>query len=573
MRSACHDNSQPATAQPGVRVSFCLLLCAWAGISAAVRAQPLSADPSLAAAIQAQAAGWQAEAAGQPQSIDYYCQAAVHAWKALQPADFVDVTGPRSRAWLLYHDALARIIRLAQQHQQFSPQDGIRLGAGGSPSAVPATFSGFSWQPEDFHQLLVVGEYGTESPRHIHRRAGLGVPLIVVRYQPDEQGHFSARHEFSATAVLHPAGGPADPGAGPALDAMTLEFFDPLTVRTFTTGKYQATLAADLTAPLAMEANQRERTYWQDFFGANAHVAAPKLAFLEPYRPGRIPLVLVHGLLSDAWTWLDVANDLRAVPQIMDRYQIWAFHYPTGVPFLESAAAFREQLHRTISELDPGGADPALRQMVLVGHSMGGLVSKLQVTHSGSTIWSRYVNRPLEQIVATPELRGELQRVFFFEPVPYVRRVVFIGVPHGGSSLASRTIGRIGAACVSVPPEKDLQRRWLLQYNPNTFSPAFNRRFPNSVDLLEPSSPLLAAMRQLPVAAGVQLHSIIGTGYPVAGYGDADGVVPVSSALHGGVQTQRMVHAKHESLHHQPESFEELLAILSIHAAGMHPAR
>lgn len=575
MRSVCNGCTRSPHAFAATGTVALAFIAACAGGATIARAQGTASAGALTIALQTYEAARQAEIGGQPSSVEFYFQAATQSWQALQPEDFSRAeTGPYSPTWNLYHNSLAGLIRVSQLHRRFTPQQGIRLNSQSGYPLAPAMYSGFSWSPQDFQHLLVVGNYQSKSIRQIHRRAGLGVPLVVVRYQPDDSGYFYRRHEFGATVVLHPTVTPPaaepEPGAANA-PSMTLEFFDSVAVRNIPVRGLTVPLAADLTAPLAYEANATERTYWEDFFNTNTNHAKPKLGFIEPYRPGRIPVVLIHGLLSDSQTWLDVANDLRAVPEIMDRYQIWAFHYPTGIPFLASAAALREELYRAVATLDPSAADPALRHMVLVGHSMGGLIAKLQVTYSGSTIWNSYVNRPWEQIVASPDVKAKLQRAFFFDPVPYVRRVAFIGVPHGGSSLASRAVGRIGAACVKLPVEEDKERRLLLQYNPGVFDPSFNRRFPNSIDLLEPNSPLLAAMRRLPVAPGVQLHSIIGTGYPVAGYGDGDGVVPVSSALHAGVQTQRMVHAKHESLHHQAESFEELLAILAIHAAALQP--
>lgn len=162
----------------------------------------------------------------------------------------------------------------------------------------------------------------------------------------------------------------------------------------------------------------------------------PELFFLEPHRPGRIPLVFIHGLLSDPSTWVDQANDLRAIPQVSERYQIWGFRYPTVDPFLQPAAALREQLQQAVTAIDPSGTDPALQNIILVGHSMGGLIAKLQVTYSGTTLWDAFANRPLETIVAEDSIKARLYRDFFFMPSPFVRRVVFVGSPHGGSSLA-----------------------------------------------------------------------------------------------------------------------------------------
>jgi pimeloyl-ACP methyl ester carboxylesterase len=316
-----------------------------------------------------------------------------------------------------------------------------------------------------------------------------------------------------------------------------------------------------------LAASQADQIKLRDLLLPGSSTNPTQLLFVEPYRPGKIPVVFIHGLLSEPSTWADPVNDLRAIPQVTERFQFWDFRYPTATSFLDSAAALRDQLQQAVATVDPLGTDPALRQMVLVGHSMGGLLSKLQVTSSGSAIWSRVANRPLETIVADEGTKARLRRDVFFEPSPFVRRVVFVGTPHGGSSIASNCIGRLTSWYIEPSPELARMHQLLIQNNPNTFSLDVLDGFPNSVDLLEPTSPLLAAMQQMPVNPQVRMHSIIGCGYPMLTAGDSDGVVPVSSARHPGVQTETLVRAWHTEIHRQPETLQALLYILSIHYA------
>ncbi|MFT5299896.1 MAG: triacylglycerol esterase/lipase EstA (alpha/beta hydrolase family) [Mariniblastus sp.] len=156
---------------------------------------------------------------------------------------------------------------------------------------------------------------------------------------------------------------------------------------------------------------------------------------IKPYQPGKIPIMFVHGLLSDPFTWINMANDLTEHPEILERYQLWGFEYATGEPFLKSAAIFRRQLQEAHMQLDPTKSNPAMSQMVLVGHSMGGLVSKLLITESGTQLWDAVSCRPLESIGATPELRGNLADLFFFSHLhwfPALRSLAHrIEVHHG----------------------------------------------------------------------------------------------------------------------------------------------
>jgi len=535
--------------------------------------QAYPVPPTLARAQAAYAQALALEQTDHPGSVDYFFAAISDSWLALSPTAAVAASQPLDpHAWAIYHDSLARLILQGQRHGRLDPRRGLTINTASGPLVIPTRYFGFSWKPDDFHQLLVVGDYRTKRPRHVYRRPGLGVPLVAMRYQNGVGGFLLEQHPFPATAVLRPAihsAGTADSlsatvprDAGPSLD-----FYDSLLIRRVLLSGRELDLAGDITAPLAVGTSRTEQLPFRDLLLPGSSTNPAQLFFLEPYRPGKIPVVFVHGLLSEPSTWADPANDLRAVPQVAERFQIWGFRYPTVDPFLESATALREQLQQAVAAIDPGGTDPALRQMVLVGHSMGGLISKLQVTSSGSTIWSRFANRPPEAIVADEATRAKLRRDFFFHPSPLVRRIVFIGTPHGGSSLASLCVGRLASSYIRPAPEAERIHQLLVHYNPNTFAPEVVGGFPNSIDLLEPTSPLLAAMRQLPVNPQVRMHSIIGHGYPMLSSGDSDGVVPVSSARHPGVQTETFVHAWHTEIHSHPETLQALLYILSVHHA------
>ena len=68
------------------------------------------------------------------------------------------------------------------------------------------------------------------------------------------------------------------------------------------------------------------------------------LYMVQPYEPGKIPVLMVHGLWSSPMTWMEMFNDLRSQPEIRDHYQFWFYLYPTGQPFWLSAAQLRRDL-------------------------------------------------------------------------------------------------------------------------------------------------------------------------------------------------------------------------------------
>jgi pimeloyl-ACP methyl ester carboxylesterase len=272
--------------------------------------------------------------------------------------------------------------------------------------------------------------------------------------------------------------------------------------------------------------------------------------------------VLIHGLFSDPQSWADLVNDLRAAPGFAARFQLWVFRYPTGQGFLQSAAVLRNELRTAVEELDPDVNDPALQQIVLVGHSMGGLVAKLQVTHSEELIWSRLANRPLEEIVTTEATRALLAETCYFDPAPHVARVIFVASPHQGSLCSSALIGRGAALLVEPSPNQTAMHEQLVRDNPHVFNPEFEQRFPTSIDMLVPQSPLLEAMQHMRMRNGVKLHNIIGVSHPVSLDGPSDGVVSVRSASHPGCESVLAVGAPHARVHRTLKTSAEILRIL-----------
>jgi pimeloyl-ACP methyl ester carboxylesterase len=169
--------------------------------------------------------------------------------------------------------------------------------------------------------------------------------------------------------------------------------------------------------------------------------AGGQLAFLRPWRPGRIPLVLVHGTASSPARWAELVNELENDPRIWNAYQIWLFFYNTGNPVPLSGALLRESLVAARNELDPQGRDPALQRMVVIGHSQGGLLTKLTAVDTGDRLWQNISDEPFDSVRMSDATRDLLRRALFVEHLPFVKRVVFVSTPHRGSFLNAVTLG------------------------------------------------------------------------------------------------------------------------------------
>jgi pimeloyl-ACP methyl ester carboxylesterase len=286
------------------------------------------------------------------------------------------------------------------------------------------------------------------------------------------------------------------------------------------------------------------------------------------YEPGKIPVICIHGLLSHSMTWDETIRSLEADENLANRYQFWTYTYPTGTSYLLAAAQLRSELAATRRHLDPEQRDPALREIVLVGHSMGGMIAKLQVARSGNELWDTVSDRPIGEIMVDPDDRSRLAHVVFFEPQPYVKRVVFIATPHLGSRWTERPLAHLARSFVQFPHEmNESYRQWLWENK--SALPGAPPNIPTSIDHLAPDSPVLRATTRMSLTHNVWLHSIIGIGYWLPDWSRGDGIVAINSAQLSGVASEIRVRSTHSKVHRHPETVAELKRILKEHLAEM----
>jgi pimeloyl-ACP methyl ester carboxylesterase len=289
------------------------------------------------------------------------------------------------------------------------------------------------------------------------------------------------------------------------------------------------------------------------------------LGFLYPYRPGRIPVVFVHGTASSPARWAEMTNDLLGDPEIASRYQFWFFVYNSGNPILASASELRTALQTVVQGVDPKGKDPALKQMVVIGHSQGGLLTKLMVVKSGDSFWNLISDVPFESANLSTDMRALLQRGLFFEPLPFVSRVIFISTPHRGSFLAENWLGMLARRLVNTPAAMTKLASELGHLREQSALGASTFRPPTSIDNMDWSNPGLRLLASLPIAPGVHAHSIIPE--KTNPFADSDdGVVRYSSAHIEPVESELVIVPAGHSVQGTPRAIEEVRRILYEHA-------
>jgi pimeloyl-ACP methyl ester carboxylesterase len=284
---------------------------------------------------------------------------------------------------------------------------------------------------------------------------------------------------------------------------------------------------------------------------------------MAPYRPGRIPLVLVHGTASSPARWAQMLNEILNDQELWNRYQVWLFTYNTGNPILYSGGILTQGLRRVVQQLDPSGQDEALRKMVVIGHSQGGLLTKLTAIDSGERFWERLFNVPIDQIDVSPDTRELLRRSLYYKPLPFVRQVVFISTPHRGSHLSGGYITDLLRRLISLPLTLLNPLQEIFQRSPEAITTnAMGGEVPRSTDNMSPNSPFIKTFASIPIAPGVIGHSIIAVANPEDPQAEwDDGVVAYSSAHIDGVASELVVHSGH-SAQESPLAIEEVRRIL-----------
>ena len=408
---------------------------------------------------------------------------------------------------------------------------------------------------------------------------GIGAALIGLRSNKEGEEGFAKyrpQPEFHTpvTALLTML---PDGHSGSKYD-MVMHFFDPLKSENFIA---KSSEGKDKPIPLEYDFSTTfglflaEDKYSKDPFTgfiralySDQYDEDLGLVMFEPYDPGKIPVIMVHGLFSYPTTFVQMFNDLRGDERIRQRYQFLFFSYPTGLPMAYSSMRFRKQLLEFREEFDPDHTNPQFDRTVMVGHSMGGLLTKAMLTDSGMQVWDAFLTvAPEEMKVNKEEERQSVKDLLIFEPVSYISRAIFIATPHRGSPIADNFIGRLGSRLISLPQAFTRGVFDLVTLNLDNLS--FEQKGPifkpaTSIDQLSKEHPFLKALADLPVREGVPYHSIIGIRDAEEVEGSSDGIVVYPSSSIEGADSEYYVHAGHSSLKH-PDTIAEVKRILLLH--------
>lgn len=505
----------------------------------------------------------------------YYLAAAVYSFAYLFPEDPTLRPTAMDPRYRLACDLYDRSITLG-----FKAAKGDNVELRASRYALPfgaldVAFdeADLKWANRQLKDFVPVAELEVIGLRNRYQSHGIGAPLAAATERTDASqpgddlvGPF-VRVPVTAVLLLDR---PRQQLTGTEIRG-TLRLIAANTAETITIGTETVPLEIDRTASIAtsLAASSMLENELSVFLGNATGVHGQgRLGARAPFQPGRIPVVFVHGTNSSPARWADMINDLEADPWVRQHYQFWSFAYDSGNPIAYSAMLLRRALRKAVQTYDPEGHDPCLQHMIVIGHSQGGLLTKMTVIDSGDRFWRNVSDTPIDQLHVSDDTRALLREAMFVEPLPFVTRVVFVATPHRGSYLAGpQIVRRLVQKLVSMP--STLVRTGTDLFSSGGVKPYLKMQtLPTAIDNMAPGHPFILTIAEIPVAPGVHAHSII----PVDGDGPkesgGDGVVKYLSAHIDGVESERIINSPH-SCQSNPDTIDEVLRILRVHAADV----
>lgn len=512
----------------------------------------------------------------QDQLLDAYLQTARAAYAYL----FFTPRSPSDRAFEdrqtqvrdYYNYAVQQAVtRLFEQHRGRPPAPGARMAAG--PWQVLGEMSDVKLPGGKLfpHELVPASTLTFQGLRSMYRRDGFGAELVAVtaRRVNDADTFKTPYSETPFPAVTVIMGFP-----GATLEQVmatreaTLAAYDPYKRDTVALAGTKVPLAANFTSGygLWLARSGFATQALRNVLGKEEGIEAPHVYLLQPYDPDRRTIIMLHGLASSPEAWINVANEVLGDETLRQHYQIWQVYYPTNTPLALNNRAIRDALSQTLEHFDPTGAAQASRDMVVIGHSMGGVLSRLLVSSSGTVLWDALRDHANLDEARLAQAHAEFDPVLSFDAFPGITRAVFIAAPHRGTPFAENTLSRWLSNLITLPATVVRQFAKLnrLADTDGPPRPESSIRVPNGVDNLSEKDRFVRLTATMPISPAVRYHSIIANNTPGVALEDSgDGLVPYRSAHLDGAESEKIISFSH-SVQETPQAILELRRILRL---------
>ncbi|MGQ2995023.1 esterase/lipase family protein [Variovorax sp.] len=514
-------------------------------------------------------------------AIEAWLESARHAYAYL----FFTARKPRDRAFEDRQTQVRDYYNYAVQQAITGLYRGVRRNAAAQPQVprvgdwrIEADVSGLRL-PADAplpDELIPAASLTFSGLRNTYRRDGFGAELVAADSQrTDEKAPALATADprppyrempFPAvTALLLFDGG----NLAEVLATRTLRIaaYDPYRTANVQLAAQEVPLAANFTSGYGLWLARSDFALQalRSLFGGRDGLTQPRIYLMQPYDPERRTVIMLHGLASSPEAWINVANEVLGDETLRRRYQIWQVYYPTNAPLPLNNFAIREAVTQTLQHFDPTGQAPASKDITLIGHSMGGVLSRLMVSSSEDKLWDALLASYPMQDAQQRRIEEKLAPYLRFEPLPQVSDAIFIASPHRGTDFANNRISRWVANLITLPVAmlgqlSDISRE-LIRIAPGR-QDAGPLRIPNSIDNLSDRDPFVRLSSGLPMNPRVRFHSIIGNDTPgLAQALSSDGIVPYASAHLDGAASELVIPSAH-SVQENPLAILEIRRIL-----------
>jgi pimeloyl-ACP methyl ester carboxylesterase len=346
-----------------------------------------------------------------------------------------------------------------------------------------------------------------------------------------------------------------------------IKVYDPYSVEKVEIAGKPYSLAANFSAPygLWLAENNLGAAAYLTLIDRDQHLAMPHLYMLEPYNPNKKIIVLVHGLASSPEAWIAVTNDIMGDAILREHYQVWQIFYSTNMPILESRFQIYALLKQAFGSLSP--KDAAAQDAVLIGHSMGGIISRLLVSDADISKQALELmnNRQQTRLRKHPVIGERLK----MKPIENFDRAIFLAAPHRGTDYADRWFTLAARKIIKIPATfLTTLADTLTSYDVDLkdfVKTLTNDVIQNGPSDLSKKSKFMELTASIPPEKGLVFHSIMGN---ITKSDDpnviTDGIVPYKSAHLDGAVSEKIFTGGH-SIQETPEAVLELRRILRQH--------
>ena len=429
-------------------------------------------------------------------------------------------------------------------------------------------------------ELLPASALRFQGLRGIYRRDGLGAELVAVTDAQSltNQNGLPTGDDFSKKSTAWNEMPTPNVTVVLRFDVRSMEellashelvvaVYDPLVQDYLSLHGQRVPLAGNFTAGygLWLARSEFNRQSLLGLLGRDRGIDQPRLYLMQPFDPQRRIIVMLHGLASSPEAWVNVANELLADEELRCAFQVWQVYYPTNMPLPANHAAIRQVLLAALHHFDPEDKTAASHGLVLVGHSMGGVLARLMVSTSDQQLLKWAESDPRIDLNRLGKSRAKIDPLLQFQPFRGVERVIFIATPHRGTVVAGQGFGRWVAGLVRLPLKLLEALAGAIPARADTMGTTQEtllERIPNSIDQLDEKDPFVKAAAELPISDRESYHSIIARQNTDGSLADSDdGLVPYRSAHLEGAASERIIVSGH-SVQETAASIAEITRIL-----------